>query len=55
MISVPCRLSQDQIGCYIEISMSICVASMEDVYIWLVDCLEILPPHPHELGGQSDN
>lgn len=28
-----------------------------DGYIWLVDCLEIesLPPHPHELGGQSDN
>lgn len=50
MISVPCRLSQDQIGCYIEISMSICVASMEDVYIWLVDCLEILPPIPMNLA-----
>lgn len=24
-------------------------------YIWLVDCLEILSPHPPELGGQSDN
>lgn len=31
------------------------VASMEDGYIWLADCLQILPPRPLELGGQSDN